>query len=266
MNNFFKTIINKIPPLPESILQIEALAKDPNITYKSVAKILNKDPLLTSEVLRAANAPIYGFSREINTLENAISLFGIGTIRGFVLATYVKENFDFTLKPYSMSSTQFSSTSIKQHALVTNWFLKTEPKLLHVLSPAAFLLGLGQVLITQYLLETKNVDAFKEALLLDRSIQSVEEEFSDITATKLSAEIFDYWYLENALVCSLRYIDEPFNAPQRDIKTAQILQCVQTAVTYNGNITDKSISEALILIKEYKLDEESFLKALETVK
>lgn len=37
MNEFFKKIINNIPPLPDSVLKIEAYAKDPNVSYKQVA-------------------------------------------------------------------------------------------------------------------------------------------------------------------------------------------------------------------------------------
>ena len=126
MKSFFKTIIDKIPPLPESVMQIERLAKDPDITYKDIANVLKQDPILTSEILKAVNSPIYGFSRDIKTLENAIALFGIGTIRGFVLAVYIRENFNFNLEPYGLTSMQFSSTSTKQHALATSWYLKRQ--------------------------------------------------------------------------------------------------------------------------------------------
>lgn len=263
MTDFFKTIINKIPPLPESVKQIEALAKDPDVTYRDVAKLLEKDPLLTAEILKAANSPIYGFSREINTLESAISLFGIGTIRGFILTVFVRDNFDFTLDPYALSSTQFSSTASKHHALATNWYLRSEPRLLDILSPATFLSNLGQVLITQYLLNQKSAPAFKEALKNGAASVDVERQFAQISAIELTAEVFDYWSLEDALVCTLRYINDPLGAPERDVKTAQILQCIHAAIPYNGIITEQSVSQAKELVEDYGLDILRFTNALE---
>jgi len=266
MDNYFKTIIDKIPPLPESILKIEALVKDPDLNYQSIAKILNKDPLLTAEVLKSANSPIYGFSREITSLEGAISLFGIGTIRGFILAAYVRENFDFTLEPYGLTSPQYLMASLKYNALATHWYLKSDPKLLHVLSPATFLLKLGEMLITQYLLEKDKSVAFAQALLKNEPIDTLEERFCHTTAIMLSSEIFDYWSLDNALVCTLRFMRQPSEASSRDVKTAQILHCINTAVKYNGTLTKESIEAATQLVQEYALDEKSFLEAIEKIK
>jgi HD-like signal output (HDOD) protein len=266
MDSYFKTIIDKIPPLPESILRIEALAKDPDITYQSIASILNKDPLLTAEVLKSANSPIYGFSREINTLESAISLFGMGTIRGFILAAYIRENFDFTLEPYGLTSAQFLMASLKYNALASHWYLKKEPKLLNVLSPATFLLKLGEILTTQYLLEHNQNIAFAEALLSGKSVNDIEKKFCSTTAIALSSEIFDYWSLDDTLVCTLRFMTHPYEASYRDTKTAQILHCIDTAIKYNGTLTKESIDAAIELVETYDLDLPSFLKAIEKIK
>jgi len=266
MDNYFKTIIDKIPPLPESILKIEALVKDPDINYQSIAKILNKDPLLTAEVLKSANSPIYGFSREITSLEGAISLFGIGTIRGFILAAYVRENFDFTLEPYGLTSPQYLMASLKYNALATHWYLKSEPKVLNVLSPATFLLKLGELLIAQCLIEQDKSVAFAQALLKSEPVNEIEEKFCNTTAITLSSEVFDYWSLDNALVSTLRFMTQPHEASSRDVKTAQILHCIDTAIKYNGTLTKESIEAATQRVQEYGLDVESFLKAIEKIK
>ncbi len=263
MKNFFQTVINNIPPLPESVMQIERLAKNEDATYKEIADILHTDPLVCSEILKAANAPLYGFSREIKTLEGAISLFGIGTIRGFVLSVYIRENFNFNLDAYGITSKHFALTSNRHHAFTTSWYLRHEPSLFDVLSPAAFLANLGQVLISQYLIEYNIVAPFKKALLSTIDIATIEREFCDTTAVALSAEVFDSWSLDDRLVCTLRYMDNPLHASKCDIKTAQILQCVHTLIPYNGLITEKSFAEAKTLVTQYQLNMPHFLKALD---
>ncbi len=263
MKNFFQTIINNIPPLPESVMQIERLAKDPDATYRDMADLLHQDPLVCSEILKAANSPLYGFSREIKTLESAISLFGIGTVRGFVLAVYIRENFNFNLDAYGITSKHFSYTANRHHAFTVAWYLRHNPSLFDVLSPAAFLSNLGQVLISQYLIEHNIVAPFKKALLSTIDIATIEREFCDTTTVALSAEIFDAWSLDDRLVCTLRYMDNPLQASECDILTAQILQCVHTLIPYNGLITEKSFAEAKKLVEQYHLDMPRFLKALD---
>ena len=53
--------IKQLPPLPESAMQIEAVYQDPNSSFNDMVKILEKDPLLTADILKAANSPLYGF-------------------------------------------------------------------------------------------------------------------------------------------------------------------------------------------------------------
>jgi HD-like signal output (HDOD) protein len=191
MNEFFKKIINTIPPLPESVLKIEAYAKDPNVSYKQVSRMLEKDPVLTSEILKAANFPLYGFSKQITTLESAISLFGLGTIRGFVLAVYVRKNFSFTLNPYNITPQQFSLCASKHHAFATNWYFESMPRLFNILSPATFLSNLGEVLITQYLIHENRSSDFTALLHEESDYKKVEQMFCGITAVELTAEVFE---------------------------------------------------------------------------
>lgn len=263
MQEFFKKIINNIPPLPESVLKIEAYAKDPNVSYKKVAQMLEKDPVLTLEILKAANFPLYGFTKQITTLESAISLFGLGTIRGFVLAVYVRKNFSFTLEPYNITPQQFALYASKHHAFATNWYFESMPRLFNILSPATFLSNLGQVLITQYLIHENKSTDFSDLIHEESDYQKVEEMFCGITAIELTAEIFEHWSMEERLVNTLRYCNTPMNAPTRDRLYAQILHCIHTVLPSNGVISEESLKEALILVEEYGLDKEKFKIAAE---
>ena len=263
MEDFFKKIINNIPPLPDSVLKIEVYAKDPNVSYKKVSQMLEKDPVLTSEILKAANFPSYGFTKQITTLESAISLLGLGTIRGFILAVYVRNNFSFTLDPYGITPQEFALCASKHNAFATNWYFESMPRLFNILSPATFLSNLGQVLITQYLLHENKVSEFQNETQERSNYKKAEEKFCGITAVELTAEIFEHWSMEERLVNALRYCCNPMNAPTRDRLYAQILHCIHTVLPYHGTITEESLREALMLVEEYGLDLEKFKVAVE---
>lgn len=263
MQDYFITIINNIPPLPESVMKIEAYAKDPNVSYKQVSQMLEKDPVLTSEILKAANFPIYGFSKQITTLESAISLFGLGTIRGFVLAVYVRNNFNFTLDPYGVTPQQFALCASKYHAFASNWYLKSMPRLFSILSPATFLSNLGQVLITQYLIHENKSTDFKDLLHKQSDYKKAEHILCGTTSIELTAEIFGHWSMEERLVNTLRYCDNPMNAPAKDRLYAQILHCIHTVIPHNCIIDENSIKEGATLVEQYGLDLERFMIAVE---
>jgi len=255
--------IKQLPPLPESAMQIEAVYQDPNSTFNDMVKILEKDPLLTADILKAANSPLYGFSREITAISQAVGLFGMGTVRGFALASIVKKSFNLNLAPYGISNETFSELSKKQNALVTAWCLRKENRLMGVLSPAAFLVEIGKVLIAQQVIADKKEEEFKSALEELGNIEAAEREIVETDTPEVSAKIFEQWKFEERLVDVIRNAQEPQNAAEENQKAAQILQVVRTAIKINAQVTPESVESAKELIKEYDLDLEGFENAIE---
>jgi len=257
--------IKQLPPLPESAMQIEAVYQDPGSTFNDMVKILEKDPLLTADILKAANSPLYGFSREINAINQAVGLFGMGTVRGFALASIVKKSFALDLSPYGIDNDMFSALSKKQHALMTAWCLRTEGRLLGILSPAAFLVEIGKVLIAQQIISDNKQEEFRDMLNELQDVEAAERKIADADTPEVSATIFEHWRFEPGLISTIRNCQNPEKAGEEDQKAAQILHVVRTAVPINGVITDDSKAAAKELINKYDLNMESFDKAIENV-
>lgn len=258
--------IKQLPPLPESAMQIEAVYQDPDSSFNDMVKILEKDPLLTADILKAANSPLYGFSREINAISQAVGLFGMGTVRGFALASIVKKSFTLDLSPYGINNDIFSALSKKQHGLMTAWCLRKENKLLGVLSPAAFLVEIGKVLIAQQIISDGSEEKFREALARLGDVEAAEREVVGVDTPEVSATIFGQWKFEEGLVDVIRNCQDPEKAEEDNQRAARILHVVRTVVPINGAITDASVEAAKELITKYDLDMESFDKALENAR
>lgn len=265
MNDKLLQQIRQLPPLPESAMQIEAVYQNPNSTFNDMVKILEKDPLLTADILKAANSPLYGFSREIVAISQAVGLFGMGTVRGFALASIVKKSFPLDLSSYGISNEQFANLSKNQHALVTSWYIKQDPKILGILSPAAFLVEIGKVLISQYLIQEKQQEAFRDALKETQDIEASEQQIVGVTTPEVSATVFTHWKFEEKMIETIRRCMDPQNASDEVKKAAQSLCVVRAAVPLNGVITPESIEKAKALVDQFGLDMESFEKALENL-
>ncbi|MBD3796638.1 MAG: HDOD domain-containing protein [Campylobacterales bacterium] len=258
--------IKQLPPLPESAMQIEAIYQNPDSTFNDMVKILEKDPLLTADILKAANSPLYGFSREINAISQAVGLFGMGTVRGFALASIVKKSFALDLSPYGITNDMFSALSNKQHGLVTAWCLRKENKLMGVLSPAAFLVEIGKVLIAQQIIADGKQEEFRDALAELQDVEEAEKKVVGVDTPEVSASIFAQWKFEASLVDVIGHCEDPESAEDEDTKrAAKILHVVRVAVPINGVITEASIAEAKALIEKYALDMASFETAIENL-
>ncbi len=258
--------IKQLPPLPESAMQIEAVYQDPDSSFNDMVKILEKDPLLTADILKAANSPLYGFSREINAISQAVGLFGMGTVRGFALASIVKKSFSLDLTPYGITDEMFSMLSKKQHGIMTAWCLKKENKLLGVLSPAAFLVEIGKVLIAQQIITDSKQEEFRTAMKELGNVEAAEKAIAGVTTPEVSSTIFAQWKFEEGLVDVIKNCQTPELASEAYQRSAQILHVVRTVVPLNGTITDASVEEAKALIQKYGLDMESFDNAIENAR
>jgi len=264
MNSVLKAKIQQLPALPESAIKLEAIYHNPDSSFDDMVKVLERDPLLTADILKAANSPLYGFTREINSITQAVGLFGMGTVRGFALAMIVKKSFELNLSPYGISNTQFSDLSKAQNALAVTWYLRQKPKLMDLLSPASFLIEIGKVMISQYVLDDKKEESFKEKITSGENIRAVEEELCETYTAEVSADIFNHWKFDEALINLIRYCGEPDNCEDEACKEASmVLQVIRVATGLDGIFTDETLAKAKELIVKYGLDLESFEAAVE---
>jgi HD-like signal output (HDOD) protein len=75
----------QIPALPTSAMKLLELSQDPNKGPVDFAQPIEADVGLMGQVLRFVNSAYFGFSREISSVQQALTLVGIRTIKNFAL-------------------------------------------------------------------------------------------------------------------------------------------------------------------------------------
>ncbi len=78
---------------PDVFLRVNDMVNDPKSTSGDIAKLISQDPGLTVRLLKVANSPFYGSSRQIETVARAVTLLGTAQIRDLVLATSTSQVF-----------------------------------------------------------------------------------------------------------------------------------------------------------------------------
>lgn len=85
---------NALISLPEVALRVNEIANNPNSTTEDMATLLSQDPALVVRLLRIANSPYYGLSKEIETINHAVAVLGTNKIRDLVLSSSASDAFD----------------------------------------------------------------------------------------------------------------------------------------------------------------------------
>ena len=156
--------IKALPPLDDTILKIQRICVDKNSSLADLVKVVESDPMLTANILKSSNSPLYGFSREIKNIAHAVSLFGMATVRGFALSSAIKQNIKINLAPYNISEASFLEISTIQSSFMFKWYSKVNKSMLQILQPASFMMEVGRIVIANELVDQKKDAAFKEAL------------------------------------------------------------------------------------------------------
>ena len=82
-----------VPTLPEVYCRVRDVVDDPTVTMDDLAEALQLDPILVARLLRMANHPPYGASRQVDTVARAVHLLGKQVINEFVAGTTVGRTF-----------------------------------------------------------------------------------------------------------------------------------------------------------------------------
>jgi HD-like signal output (HDOD) protein len=269
--NMDSSILKKIkalPPLDDTIVKIQKICTDKNSSLSELVQVVEGDPMLTANILKSSNSPLYGFSREIKNISHAISLFGMATIRGFALSSAIKQNIKIDLTPYNINNAKFLDISVIQSALMFNWYSKVDRSMLDILVPASFMMEVGKIIIAHEIIEQNKEDNFLQAL---RSITSISElstlenETIGFSNEEVTAKIFEQWNLESELVETIRYSNDPTKAPEHLQTYASALFAVKSCINIFGVLEDEQIEEALAVISRYELNQEAFLQAVNKV-
>lgn len=265
-----ETILAKIkalPPLDDTIIKIQSICMDKNSSLSELTKVIEKDPMLTANILKAANSPLYGFSREVKNVNHAISLFGMSTIRGFALSSAIRQNFKINLSPYNIDNNRFLSITNMQSALMLNWYSKIDRELLGVLVPASFLMEVGKIILAHEVIEEHRESEFSTKIkefCTPFELSHFEKDVFGFDNECIAAKIFEQWNLEIELVEAIRFSNDPSHAPSHIEPYAKALQIVKSAVNIYEQLSEKSVENALNLIRQHSMDEALFLKAKDT--
>ncbi len=74
-----------LPSLPAIALQVLELAQQEQVDIAEIARIISKDPALSSKILRTVNSSFYGRSQSISTISHALVILGLQSVKTLVL-------------------------------------------------------------------------------------------------------------------------------------------------------------------------------------
>ena len=244
--------IQNLPTLPDVVMEILRLCDDPDSNTRDIAVLIEKDPVLTTKLLKLVNSSYFGLSKELYSVNQALVLIGYNNMKNMVLSTSMLQVFKQETQVGS-----FSRRALWKHSIGVGIVARFLSKRYKVGNPEqAFVAGLihdvGKVIVDWFF-----HDQFVEVIkLVDQEscwIRDAEEQVMEVTHEEVGSYLATRWNLPDMFRETIAYHHEPSRAQEYQSLAAvvQVSDSIirQLKVGYGGDSTvpvmDGSFAEFL---------------------
>lgn len=254
--------IEKMPPLSDIVTSVRSLYTGgvENVNTKKLASVIESDAILSANILKIVNSPLFGLAQKVSSIPRAVTVCGVERTYSIVLHYAMNLQLQADTAIYGFNSTQFNEMCILQSSLMMQWYARVNIKDAQFMSLLAFIMESGKILILKDLMQSDFVEVFREGFLACTNIQEFEREFFGTTSYYLSSLLFEHWKLDPLYVEILRELD--FKTKELDPKLQEYVNAVhviRTAINLKEVLTDASIDKATFIVEnDMKLSGEQF--------
>ncbi len=222
-----------LPPLPQVVAALMQATLSDKTSISDIAKIIQRDPSLTSYVLRVVNSPFYGLSRKVTTPSQAIVILGLRAVQNISLTASVFQTFHGMKTKGAFSVERFWWHSLA--SALTNKHLSEEVG--YDNSEEAFVAGLlhdiGKLVL--YMNFSSDYEIVARKHREGGNLIITEEGFFGTNHADLGGWLLDSWNLQPFLADAVRYHHQPL---ERIVTALPLVK-----ITYLANVLSHAIFE-----------------------
>lgn len=205
--NALKDIIlnaKDLPAMPHVAAKVLELAGNPETTAAKLQKVIQDDQAMAARILKIANSALYGCSRQIKTLTEAIVMLGFNTIRSLVVTSAARNMYLQEGKTMGLKERLLWEHSIGCAIACRILVNPRHP----AYAEEAFLAGLmhdiGKLVLNQYASDVFD-QVVQEVYNEGRQFAAVEREMLGFDHTEVGAMLVTKWKLSPVMEEAIRF-------------------------------------------------------------
>ena len=200
-----------LEPMPASVVQLARLVSEEEVPLQRISEVIELDPALTAQVLRAANSAAHMGRRQIVTVRDAVVRLGAGTVLGLCVGSRAKNLLEGPIPQLGLEAGALWRHSVAA-AIASD---KARSYCSHPIPPetyaAALLHQLGQLVLARHL-QAEMIRLWQDALTrADSSLdeEAITRELFGVTSAELTGLIVGHWQLSDVFVKAVSYAPDP---------------------------------------------------------
>ncbi|MCZ6635574.1 MAG: response regulator [bacterium] len=212
--------IDNLPTLPTVYAEVDRLCKNPDVSSEELSKVIETDPSISLKLLSLANSAFFGFSRQIKSVHDAISLLGNKTVQNTILNIAV-----FEATKGLDGSKGFDKNAFWLHSAGVGSAARELSKKLKIDREEAFTAGIVHDM-GKIILDALYTDFYEEVIQKVKgggiSIFAAEEEIIGLHHGQIGKELCESWDLPTELTEAVSYHHRP-KSSEKDTEIASLV-------------------------------------------
>ncbi len=218
-----------VPSMPQVAVRFIELCAREDQEYDDLVDLLNTDPGMASEVLRLANSPLFGVSRKISSLKQALTLLGLVKVRSLVIGRYLVQKLDELPCP-GLNQRHFWQRSVICASLAARCCQEIDRGMREEAFMSGLLADVG-VMVLAGALPGKYAPIAGDYELLHSDLWLAREQHHmGVSHAEVSALVLEDWHLPGTIVDAVRshHVDSPW---QQDGQSENLIGCLVSAAS-----------------------------------
>lgn len=252
----FFVFVDKMPAFPKSVQRVVQLTSDINAPAKEIVRVIESDPIMTVKILKVINSAFYGLSQKITSIQRAVVIIGLNTIKNMALSVAAMG----FLNPSNKAD--FNTQDFLLHSLTTASICRLLAERLEIPQSECsdfFVAGLlhdfGKIIFAEFYPEQFKL-ALEKSAQQNIALHLTESEFIGMNHAEAGKLLAEKWELGELLINAIDHHHD-------DQKNNRLKDCVFTAnqiskkmeFGFAGNPIVEELPEHITSLFGFSLDE-----------
>ncbi len=238
-----------LPSLPSIAIQVLDLAQKEEADIAEIARVISKDPALSSKILRTVNSSFYGRSQSISTISHALVILGLQSVKTLVLG-------------FSLVST-LSKTRAKGFKHLTYWrrsiFGATAARMIagkvglvqqEECFLSALMMDIGMLVLDQVVGEPYG--ALNDKAESHDDLIQIERDAQDMTHADVAGLLAAQWKLPPLLAEPMAHHHDP--GVIIDLSLRRVAEVVRLASACADVFVDENAARAIATVRKFSAE------------
>lgn len=224
--------LDQLPPFSPILNRLMASLADEEVSFAEIAALIERDTVLSANVLKLVNSALYGRRGTVSSVKAAVSILGLNKLRNAVLGLSVSRIWNRLKTPARWDMGRFNRHSAAVAVLSDLLVQKVEVEYPEGAFAAGLLHDLGRLMIATTLPEEyEQIERLAKAQ--GRMVEELEAEILEVSHSELSAAALSRWNLPAPIQRAALYHHHPHLDPDRSrVRTLSAVVYVANSVVH----------------------------------